>query len=202
MEYKTYSHRFARNIIKDDLDFKLDYEEIISVIDGISDLDLKEKFSEEQSKRKGTKSLSTSINKLIKEGLLAKGGWSPESAIFKEDDYVKGNTSYWRLDFQKNNIAIEVAFNHQEATAHNIMKPVMAGELNHVEKAVQSRMGIIICATENLKKQGGFDGSIGTYERFISFMRPYNNFVTIPLLIIGLESPRSFLVLDKNIISL
>ena len=92
-----------------------------------------------------------------------------------------------------------MAFNHQEATAHNIVKPVLAAELNHVEKAIQSRMGVIICATEHLKKQGGFDSAIGTYERFISFMRPYNNIVTIPLLIIGLDAPDSFKIIDKEI---
>lgn len=201
MQYKLYSHRFALNIVKDDTDFSSDYEEVISVIENITDSNLKEKFIEEQQKRPNTKSLSTSINRLIKDGLEKKGGWNSESAIFKEKEYVKKNKSYWRLDFAKASIAIEVAFNHQEATAHNIMKPVMAGELNHVEKAIQSRMGIIICATDNLKKQGGFDSSIGTYERFISFMRPYNSFVTIPLLIIGLESPDTFLIMDKKIMN-
>ena len=101
---------------------------------------------------------------------------------------------------QKKNISIEVAFNHQEAVAHNIMKPVLAGELNHLDKAIQTKMGIIICATENLQNQGGFDGSIGTYEKYISFMKPYMTFVTIPLLIIGLESPDTFGINEKQII--
>tara|TARA_B110000444_G_scaffold203162_1_gene195606 strand:- start:122 stop:727 length:606 start_codon:yes stop_codon:yes gene_type:complete len=201
MKYKLYSHRFAQNIVNDDKDFISDYKEVISVIENISDSNLKERFIEEQQKRPNTKSLSTSINGLIKDGLEEKEGWNPESAIFKEEEYEKSK-SYWRLDFAKASIAIEVAFNHQEATAHNIMKPVLAGELNHVEKAIQSRLGIIICATDNLKKQGGFDGTVGTYEKFISFMRPYNSFVTIPLLIIGLESPDTFLIMDKKIINL
>ena len=200
MKFKLYSHRFAEHIVKDDEDFIYDYNEIVNVIESIDDLSLKARFQEEQEKRQNTKSLSTSINGLIKEG-LEKAGWNSESAIFKEEEYIKGNTSYWRLDFAKNNISIEVAFNHQEATAHNIMKPVLAGELNHVEKEIQSRMGVIICATDNLKKQGGFDGSIGTYERFISFMRPYNNFVTITLIIIGLESPDSFCILKRKIMN-
>ena len=170
MKFKLYSHRFAEHIVKDDEDFIYDYNEIVNVIESIDDLSLKARFQEEQEKRQNTKSLSTSINGLIKEG-LEKAGWNSESAIFKEEEYIKGNTSYWRLDFAKNNISIEVAFNHQEATAHNIMKPVLAGELNHVEKEIQSKMGVIICATDNLKKQGGFDGSIGTYERFISFIQ-------------------------------
>lgn len=198
MKFKIYSHRFAENIVKDDLGFKDDYEELINVIKHIKDFDLEDRFKLEKQKRPNTKSLSTAINGLIRERLES-CGWNSESAIFKEAEYIKGNTSYWRLDFAKNNIAIEVAFNHQEATAHNIVKPVLAAELNHVEKAIQSRMGVIICATERLKKQGGFDSAIGTYERFISFMRPYNNIVTIPLLIIGLDAPDSFKIIDKEI---
>ncbi len=198
MKYKIYSHRFAEQLANNDRDFVNEFNEIIDVIDGISDSELKERFTTQKKHKKSLKSLSTSINDAIREGLLKKG-WNTESAIFKDKEYEK-NKSYWRLDFAKKNISIEVAFNHQEAVAHNIMKPVLAGELNHVEKAIQTKMGIIICATENLRNQGGFDGSIGTYERFISFMRPYMTFVTIPLLIIGLESPDTFGINEKEII--
>lgn len=198
MKYKIHSHRFAEQLANNDHDFVDEYNEIKEVIDGISDDELKERFRKEKAKRQSTKSLSTSINDAIKESLVKKG-WITESAIFKDKEYEK-NKSYWRLDFAKNNISIEVAFNHQEAVAHNIMKPVLAGELNHVEKAIQTKMGIIVCATENLKNQGGFDTSIGTYEKFISFMRPYMTFVTIPLLIIGLESPDTFGINQKQII--
>ena len=60
-----------------------------------------------------------------------------------------------------------MAFNHQEATAHNIMKPVLASELNHVQKDIQTELGVIIVATESLKKGGNFDSAIGTFEKFI-----------------------------------
>ena len=197
MKYKIYSHRFAEQLVNHDKDFIYEYNEIKDVIDGISDDELKERFRKEKAKRKSAKSLSTSINDAIEEGLKEKG-WNTQSAIFKDKEYKKSK-SYWRLDFAKKNISIEVAFNHQEAVAHNIMKPVLSGELNHVEKAIQTKMGIIICATDNLKKQGGFDNTVGTFEKFISFMRPYMTFVTVPLLIIGLESPDSFVIYDKEI---
>ena len=174
MKFKLYSHRFAEHIVKDDEDFIYDYNEIVNVIESIDDLSLKARFQEEQEKRQNTKSLSTSINGLIKEG-LEKAGWNSESAIFKEEEYIKGNTSYWRLDFAKNNISIEVAFNHQEATAHNIMKPVLAGELNHVEKEIQSKMGVIICATDNLKKQGiALVQSIHMSHQLVSYFKNKN----------------------------
>ena len=197
MKYKIYSHRFAEQLVNHDEDFIDEYNEIKDVIDGISDDNLKERFRKEKAKRETAKSLSTSINDAIKEGLKEKD-WNAESAIFKEKEYEKSK-SYWRLDFAKRNISIEVAFNHQEAAAHNIMKPVLACELNHVDKAIQTKMGIIICATDNLKKQGGFDSTVGTFEKYISFMRPFRSYVTIPLLIIGLESPDSFVIYNKDI---
>ena len=49
-----------------------------------------------------------------------------------------------RLDFAKNDISIEVGFNHGEAIAWNFIKPTLAGELNHVEKAIQTKICIII----------------------------------------------------------
>jgi hypothetical protein len=36
---------------------------------------------------------------------------------------------------------------------------VLASELNHVEKAIQTRAGILICATYEMKSAGGFDGA-------------------------------------------
>ena len=105
MKFKIYSHRFAENIVKDDLGFKDDYEELINVIEHIKDFDLEDRFKLEKQKRPNTKSLSTAINGLIRERLES-CGWNSESAIFKEAEYIKGNTSYWRLDFAKNNIAI------------------------------------------------------------------------------------------------
>ena len=91
-----------------------------------------------------------------------------------------------RLDFAKNNISIEVAFNHGEAIAHNIMKPVLASELNHVQKEIQTKMGVIIVSTKAMKSSGGFDGAVGTFEKFIEYFEPYNMLIPTPIVLIGL----------------
>ena len=88
-------------------------------------------------------------------------GWREESPIFQDTDY-QGDT--WRLDFAKENISIEVAFNHGSVIAWNLLKPVLASELNHVQKAIQTKVGVIICATDGMKTTGGFDGAVGSYE--------------------------------------
>ena len=60
-------------------------------------------------------------------------------------------------DFAKENIAIEVAFNHGGNVSWNLIKPVLSSELNHVEKAIQTQAGIVITATDAMKKAGGYD---------------------------------------------
>lgn len=79
---------------------------------------------------------------------------------------------YWCLDFAKGYISIEVAFNHSGTPAWNLLKPVLASELNHVEKAIQTRIDVIICATKAMKSAGNFDGAIGTYAKYVTHLRP------------------------------
>ena len=89
---------------------------------------------------------------------------------------------------------MEVSYNHGEALAWNLLKPVLASELNHVTKAIQTELGVLILATQNLKEAGGFDGAIGTYEKAIRYLKPLQSQLTVPLLLIGLEAPESFWV--------
>lgn len=189
MEYITYSHRFADLVLDKNDRFKNDFDEIKNVIKSISEEDLKKGYLEDKKKRSSAKSLSVTINRIIKEKLEHKG-WISEAAIFREDEYLKNKT--WRLDFTKNDISIEVGFNHGGDIAHNLMKPVIASELNHVKKDNQTELGIIICATDALKASGGFDGAVGPMEKYISYLKPYSNYITVPLLIIGLLPPKSF----------
>ena len=189
MEYTTYSHRFADLVLSEDIKFKDDFIDIKEVLHSISEEDLKKGYLEDRRLRKSAKSLSVTINRLIKEKLEYRG-WLSEAAIFREDEYLKNKT--WRLDFTKNDISIEVGFNHGGDIAHNLMKPVIASELNHVKKDNQTKLGIIICATDALKTSGGFDNAVGPMEKYISYLKPYSNYITVPVLIIGLLPPKSF----------
>jgi len=181
-------------------------DELLGVISGITDDDLKEVFTAKTVKQRAStgrvdKSLSIAINGLLKTRLAAKG-WATESPIFKGTEYgdekvrgdkTKKNTKNpWRLDFAKSDISVEVAFNHGEAIPWNLLKPVIAGELNHVDKAIQSEFGVVICATEAMKKAGNFDSAVGEYEKFLKYLKPLRNFLTVPMLIVGLEAPKTF----------
>ncbi|MCF8459794.1 MAG: hypothetical protein K9G46_03655 [Flavobacteriales bacterium] len=191
MNFIEHSFRHASSIFRNE-EFGGVYEEIISTISGISDDDL---ISEHESygvddQTKIPKSVSRAINNLLKARLEAHG-WQSESAIFQNPDYTGDR---WRLDFAKVPFSVEVAFNHTTVIAWNLIKPVLAGELNHVQKAVQTKGGIIICATQGLKDAGGFDSAVGTYEKFIEHLDPMRNLLTVPIMIIGLEAPVSFVI--------
>jgi len=195
MKHTLYYHRHSDQIVKSDLKYKEDYDELISVINSISDKDLINAFNFRKQERPNIKSLSEPINQILKDKLLELS-WNSESAIFYDKVY-KTNRK-WRLDFVKNEIALEVAFNHSTVISHNIMKTVLSSELNHVKKEIQTSLGVIICATSVLKKIGNFDGAIGTFENFIEYFKPYQSIVPTPMVLIGLDAPKSFYIDEKT----
>ncbi|GAB5604171.1 BglII/BstYI family type II restriction endonuclease [Sideroxyarcus sp. TK5] len=186
MKYQTYSHRHALDLLANNPAYQAEWLSLKSVLDGLSDekiIDYFQRFSEGKSK-----SISAAINKALKDDLMLEG-WREESPIFQDTNY-QGNS--WRLDFAKGMVAVEVAFNHGEAVAWNLIKPNLSGELNHVQKAIQTEIGIVITATESLREAGGFDSAVGTYEKFLTYLKPMRQMLTVPMLIIGLEAPESF----------
>ena len=156
--------------------------------------DLKrKKLANTLDKKNYKKSVSDALNFFIRENLENKG-WQKEPKIFKSLDY---EDRAWRLDFAKNDICIEVAFNHGEAIAHNILKPVLSSEESSLEKEYTTQIGIVITATQDLKKTGNLDNSAGTFDDFIEYFHPYSFFIRCPMIIIGLEGLETFFI-DKK----
>ena len=185
MNYKIHSFRHAEIILNNEPNYKIVWNELLETIKSIKDSEI---ISHHVSNIRKAKSISESINNILKEKLV-KLGWNDESYIFQDDEY-SGNR--WRLDFAKESISVEVAFNHGEAIAWNLIKPVLASELNHVKKEIDTEIGIIICATKELKIKGGFDGAVGEYEKFLTYLSPLRDVLSVPIVIIGLEAPETF----------
>lgn len=186
MEYELHSHRFGVAIAAE-REYSSEWNEILQSLESISDEEIKQKHASKCNKRK---SISKAINLLIHEKLESLG-WKPESSIFNDPEYTQAR---WRLDFAKKNISLEVAFNHGEAIAWNLLKPVLASELNHVQKEAQTSLGVVIMATEGMKSAGGFDNAVGTYEKAIRYLKPLQNQLSCPMVLIGLKAPRTFRV--------
>jgi hypothetical protein len=197
MRYKWHQHRFGLDIIKSDTKLTDLWTDITKTIDGITD----QRIIEEYELSTNAMSISAAINNLIDLD-LQNLGWTPQSAIFQGSEY-EGKS--WRLDFakttkvskeEKSGIAIEVAFNHGEAIAWNLLKPVLAAEINHIntETDIGVGVGVYICATESLKEAGAFDGAVGEYEKVLRYLSPLFGKLTVPMVIVGLEAPETFKV--------
>lgn len=211
----TYSHRRAEEIIQSHRGLKALVDEIKFTIEGISDEVLKTEFMDHRNSStfdsipiSGDKSLSKTINALISEGLKGKS-WQGESNIFQMNSIVEGEDKAWRLDFAKvaspslrdkragkpdPGVAVEVSFNHGEALAWNLIKPVISAEMNPIPKEtdIGEGIGVIICATLALKVAGGFDNAVGSFEKAVGYLKPLHALLTAPLLLIGIDEPESF----------
>lgn len=196
MIFETFSHRHAEAIIMSDPILKNRYCEFINVISSITDDDLIKDFlikkAEHSERNTAFKSLTPSINSLLKDRLTRIDGWKSEVDIFNDTKGVLGNTE-WRLDFAcDNTFCVEVAFNHGEAIAWNLLKPVLSCELNHVKKAIQGQIGIYVCATDLMKVIANIDSASGSYEKVLRYLPPMMNQLTIPMMIIGLKPSGNF----------
>ena len=206
MKFTIFSHRHAKQILENTPEYSLLYREVRESIENITDERLMAHFRDNyETPGKAKKSISESINNLLSVELIA-AGWEPEARIFRDADFGDGK---WRLDFAKQTsipesdsrsygdvtktgVSIEVAFNHSGSIAWNLLKPVLASELNHVEKDIQTSVGLVVTATRGLQAAGGFDNAIGVFEDFVSHLVPLRDVLTVPLLVIGLEAPEEF----------
>jgi hypothetical protein len=201
LKYITTDHNNGLDIVKSNVELGALWSEIESALSAITDERLKKQIPLSNNKM----SLSSAINDLIDEE-LTKRGWVSQSAIFQGEKY---KDKRWRLDFSKRvenpkkditGMAVEVAFNHGEAIAWNLMKPVLAAEINHVGTQTNSGagVGIYICATKSLKKAGGFDGAVGEYKKVLRYLLPMAQKLTRPLIIVGLEAPETFKIVKRK----
>ena len=205
MQFITEGHREGLTVAKANPFINRVYQELTSVIESISEEEIRSHFLLMQ---RDAKSISQSINSLLDQKLRATPGWVRQSRIFKDDIYKQKT---WTLDFAKSvsdekgdtySVSVEVVFNHREAIAWNLMKLALAAERNHVRKEVEAvkGLGVFICATNALHKAGGFDPSVGDYETVLKYLAPLEQLIPSNLLILGLEPPKTFRidVFDKN----
>jgi len=202
VRFRTHSYRHGVELLETVPEYQPLWDEVLRAISGLTDERLACHFRDHHEGH--AKSISKSLNSLLNDDLVA-AGWQAQSPIFAESEY--GDRT-WLLDFAKQidipdhaspergqertGVSIEVAFNHGGNIAWNLVKPVIASEINHVRKAIQTSVGVVIAATEDLKIAGGFDNAVGSYEKYVSHLLPLRTMLTVPMAIIGLEPPESF----------
>lgn len=188
MEYRIRGFRYGDFLAKSIEKYRPFWKEVEYALESVSEEDIIAHFKANGEGSK--KSISSTVNALLKERFVGMG-WRAESPIFSDPKYTDG-VRIFRLDFAKGPLSIEVAFNHGNDAPWNLLKPTLASELNHVAKAIQTEIGVIITATEDMRDAGGFDNAVGTFEKYVDFLRPMGMLLTAPLVIIGLEAPETF----------
>ncbi|MEH7482458.1 hypothetical protein V7157_15530 [Neobacillus drentensis] len=117
MRYKTHSFRYGEELFTYEEEFSSLWDEIKVVIESITDEDLIMHFN--NNPRASKKSISDSINDLIDERLVNMG-WNRQSPIFNNSEYrPTSRNRWWTLDFAKEAISVEVAFNHNYSNQLN-----------------------------------------------------------------------------------
>lgn len=222
--FATHFHKHAQGALQVSEVLASSFGEILEAISAISEPEIAERYTshnrsvlelwERQPESKDKPAPWVSLSHVINERLdflLGQSGWDKQSPLFNDKAYLGARETKWRLDFakafpsesgEKSGIAVEVAFNHGEAIAWNLLKPVIAAERNHVEKGIDiggAGIGVVICASQRLKKAGLFDNAVGTYEKFLRYLPPMEHKLTVPLVIIGLDRPKSFHVEARTI---
>lgn len=125
----------------------------------------------------------TSINRVVRERLIAKG-WTAEPRLFQTSGV---DLAKWKMDFIKDNIGVEISFNHAEAIPWTFTRLNVAGESEQVQSGARIDVGVAVFATARLKAWGRMDPAVGTFERattWLSVMRPI---MPIPVLVVGLS---------------
>lgn len=205
MDFELFSHRNAHEIAESP-NFQKDWKAFQEAIASVSDQDLKTAFKalgarREGRRKDGQKSLSHSINEVLREKLGALG-WDLEPTLFSKEKAGLG-PSGWKLDFVKRlpnsrtrqkscTFAVEVAFNHSEAAAWVLTKLALSCERTTIPKDIDATIGVLVVMKSDLKKAGNFDGSCCTYDRYIQTIKVMHDLLRAPLLVVGLGPPKSF----------
>jgi hypothetical protein len=184
MEFRLHSHRFAETILR--TRFPAAFRHLQRAIRGIGERDLIDAF---ESFEKAPVGLQRALNKAIGDAL--RGGWTAESQIFAGEAF---SSNAWRLDFAREGVAVEVAFNNRGSAAWNLVKLTLSAELNHLHKDTTTSVGVLITATDALKAVGNIDSAVGTFDQFRKYADAMANILTSPILLVGLEAPVGFRV--------
>ena len=186
MDFETVFHLNAEDLVKES-PLSDEFDEVVRAIESISEEEI---ISVQENMYPKRKSISRSIHFLLNDRLTPIG-WRDNVPIFRPKE-LSGKR--YRMDLVKEDICIKVAFTNDGFTAWNLLKPTLASQSNQTEKMFDARLGLVIMATEEMKRAGGFDGTVCTMEgagKYLSIMQKQLN---SPLILIGLKAPEKFIV--------
>jgi len=165
MRYRTYSFRFAEEVLNGKLVLKKEIEDIIT------------------SLKPDYKKLSRPyFNTVLNDEFGAKG-WETQPLVFNEP----GDPTA-KMDFLKERIGIEVEFGHPSFLGIDLLK-FQVSSYSSLDKI---DVGVYIAATSDFKKSmiAHYDkkwrGSI-TFEKIIRYLPHFKSAIQVPVWVVGIE---------------
>jgi len=164
VNFKTYSYRFADQVLNSKLAIKQELESILHDT-RIRDAELSRPY----------------FNKLLLELFTARG-WTSEAPVFDEP----GDPSA-RMDFLKERIGIEVGFGHASFIGIDLLK-FQVSSYSGLDKM---DVGIYIVTTNEFQKRmkkdynQNWEGSL-TYEKVVRYLPHFKSAIQVPVWVIGL----------------
>ncbi|MFM8440057.1 MAG: BglII/BstYI family type II restriction endonuclease [Acidobacteriota bacterium] len=116
------------------------------------------------------------------------GKVSKSEGAEEEESEGSEKITYWTMDFKKGNIGVEVSFNNAGVLAQNLLRLSVMSESYLKPKEKKIRLGILITATESLKRWSNMDSTVLTFET-VKRVFPLINFnIPTPIVLIGLNN--------------
>lgn len=138
-------------------------------------------------KRRPQAGAQTAINQLINARLRAVS-WRAQPPLYIGGDKRGHELAGWKMDFKKERVGVEIAFNHQEAIPWIFTRLNLAGESKEVLDDARIDVGIAAFAAQSLKTWGKMDGSVGTFGQANLWLEKMKPVMPVPLVVVGLHA--------------
>jgi hypothetical protein len=164
MRFRTYSFRFAEQVLNSKLELKREIEEIVGSIHGSNG------FSRPE--------LNKAFEKKFKDH-----GWESQPAVFDEPKDPSA-----KIDFLKGRIGVEVCFGHHSFIGIDLLKfqTLSYSNLDKID------VGVYIVVTSGLIKKylrdymQKWEGSL-TFEKVCRYLPHFRSAIQVPIFVYGLE---------------
>lgn len=127
----------------------------------------------------------TAVNAVIRSRLEDEFGWEGQPRLFRSD---APGLADWTMDFYKQGVGIEVAFNNASYFPWIFTRLNVAGESELVITEHRVKVGITICAMSDAKSWGSMDPSVGVFEKVSLWLQVMRPILPVPMALIGLST--------------
>ena len=165
MRFRTYSYRFAEQVLNSKLDLKMEIEEMIGSIEVKS-----KAFSRPE------------LNRIL-EAKFADKGWESQPTVFDEPRDPSA-----RIDFLKERIGVEVGFGHSSFIGIDLLKfqTLSYSNLDKID------VGVYIVVSGDFRKRlcsqykQKWEGSL-TFEKVCRYLPHFRSAIQVPIYVYGIE---------------